>query len=301
MMVPSVSIGLPVYNGELYLEKSIQSLLAQTRDDFEILISDNHSSDRTREICESYARADRRIRCTRNPENLGAAENYNRVFRQAAGRYFKWASHDDLCAPEFLARCVAVLETDPSVVLCYPRTTFIDEEGNSIGLYEETDEFTDPHPSVRLRTWLFERSGAWCNAVFGVIRSDVLRRTPLIGKYNSSDVILLGELLLRGRMVRIPDVLFYRRDHEGRSVRAHADEEARAVWFDPSAAGRVQMPVWRWLRGYSSAIRRVPMNAGDKCRCGVLLSRWAMTQRGRLKDELLKSSRKNVAVRTRTV
>lgn len=293
-MLPSVSIGLPVYNGEDYLERSIQSLLAQTREDFELIISDNHSSDRTPEICARYAGIDPRIRFLRNDKNLGAAENYNRVFRESSGRYFKWASHDDLCAPEFLERCVEVLEGDPSVVLCFPRTSFIGGDGEMLGLYEENDDFADERPSARFRTWLFGRSGPWCNSVFGVIRSDVLRETPLIGKYNSSDVILLGELLLRGRVVRIEDVLFFRRDHAGRSVRANPDEESRAAWFEPSSAGKTHMTVWRWLRGYASAVWRAPMGAGEKARCGTLLAKWTVSHRGRLRDELVRACGRTV-------
>lgn len=300
-MVSSVSIGLPVYNGEAYLEKSIQSLLAQTRDDVELILSDNHSSDRTPEICEFFAKADRRVRYVRNPRNLGAAENYNRVFRESSGRFFKWAAHDDLCAPEFLARCVAVLEADPTVVLCYPRTAFIDGQGRAMGVYEEADDFTNDRPSARLETWLFGRSGPWCNAVFGVVRSDVLRRTPLIGKYISSDVILLGELLMRGRVVQVPDVLFYRRDHEGRSVRANPGEDARAAWFEPASAGKTHMPMWRWLRGYASAVRRVPMSVSEKRRCGTLVARWALMYRGKLKDELRRAVEKKLSPRVRAV
>lgn len=296
-----MSIGLPVYNGEAYLEKSIQSLLAQTHRDFELVISDNHSSDRTHEICKSFARADRRVRYVRNPENLGAAENYNRVFRESSGRFFKWAAHDDLCAPEFLARCVAVLEADSSVVLCYPRTSFIDGQGNVTGLYEETDDFTSERPSARLHTWLFGRSGPWCNAVFGVVRSDVLRRTPLIGKYISSDVILLGELLMRGPAVRIPEMLFYRRDHAGRSVKAHPGEDERAAWFDAASAGKTHLPAWRWLRGYASAVRRVPMSVSEKRRCGTLVARWALMYRGKLKDELRRAVEKKLSPRMRAV
>jgi glycosyltransferase involved in cell wall biosynthesis len=282
-----VSIGLPVFDGERYLEGSIRSILAQTYTDFELLISDNASTDGTREICESFSALDGRIRYMRNSRNVGAAENYNRVFRASSGRYFKWASHDDLCGSEFVERCVSVMEGDPSVVLCYPRTMFIDEDGRSIGVYEESDDFTSSRASERFSTWLFHRSGPWCNAVFGVIRSDVLWRTPLIGKYNSSDVILLGELLLRGRMVRIPEVLFYRRDHPGRSVRAHTSPEARATWFDPAGAKKVQLPAWRWGRGYAAAVLRAPNPAPEKARCATLLARWFVMQRGRLLDELL--------------
>ena len=107
---PRVSIGMPVFNGENYLAEALDSLLTQTFSDFELIISDNASTDKTEEICRAYAVRDQRIRYFRNQENLGASRNYNRVFELSSGEYFKWAAHDDLCAPEFLGRCVDVLD-----------------------------------------------------------------------------------------------------------------------------------------------------------------------------------------------
>ena len=85
-----VSIGLPVYNGEKYLEQALISILSQTYTDFELIISDNASTDRTQAICREYAAKDPRIRYYCNEENLGAAPNHNRVFELASGEYFKW-------------------------------------------------------------------------------------------------------------------------------------------------------------------------------------------------------------------
>ena len=99
---PRVSIGMPVYNGEKYLEEAIQSILAQTYSDFELVISDNASTDKTQEICLEYAARDSRVRYHRNEKNLGAAPNYNRTFELSTGQYFKWADYDDLLAEEFL-------------------------------------------------------------------------------------------------------------------------------------------------------------------------------------------------------
>ena len=96
---PRVSVGIPVFNGERFLAETIESILAQTFKDFEIVISDNASTDRTEEICRSYAARDPRIRYNRNDTNRGAAWNHNRVFELARGEYFKWQSHDDFCAP----------------------------------------------------------------------------------------------------------------------------------------------------------------------------------------------------------
>src|SRR5512139_3267591 len=119
---PRVSIGVPVYNGENFLKDALDSLLAQTFKDFEIVIADNVSTDQTEEICRSYAAKDARIRYYRNETNIGAGPNHNRVFELSRGEYFKWVCHDDMCAPEFLERCIEVLDRDPSVVLCHAET-----------------------------------------------------------------------------------------------------------------------------------------------------------------------------------
>src|SRR5437867_8743488 len=134
---PRVNIGMPVYNGERFLEEAIDSMLNQSFKDFELIISDNASTDRTQEICRAYLARDRRIRYFQNQTNLGATANFNRVFELSSGEYFKLANADDLSAPDLLAKCVAVLDAHPEVVLCYPKTTIIDENGDMIRQYED--------------------------------------------------------------------------------------------------------------------------------------------------------------------
>ncbi|NES80204.1 MAG: glycosyltransferase family 2 protein [Moorea sp. SIO2B7] len=126
---PRVSIGLPVYNGEKFLKQAIDSILAQTFKDFELIISDNASTDKTEQICREYAAKDKRISYYRNNENRGAAWNFKYTFDLARAKYFKWAAHDDVCATNFLASCVEVLDNDPSVVLSYPKTIFTKADG----------------------------------------------------------------------------------------------------------------------------------------------------------------------------
>lgn len=132
---PLVSIGLPVFNGEAFLEEAIHSVLGQTMGDLELVISDDASTDRTSEICRDWAGTDRRLRVLRNPENIGAARNYNRTFAESRGRYFRWLAHDDRLRPGYLAATVPVLEADPSVVLCNTTVDYIDERGEPIGTY----------------------------------------------------------------------------------------------------------------------------------------------------------------------
>ena len=119
---PKVGVGMPVYNGERYLEEALDSILAQSFDDFELVISDNASTDRTEEICRAYAHKDERIRYFRMRENYGVIDNFNNAFRLSAGEYFKWAASDDVCEHDYLRKAVEVLDRDPSVVRQLTRT-----------------------------------------------------------------------------------------------------------------------------------------------------------------------------------
>jgi glycosyltransferase involved in cell wall biosynthesis len=279
---------MPVYNGERFIEEAIESILGQTESDYELIISDNASSDRTGEICQVYAARDARVRYRRNKTNLGAAENYNRVFRAASGRYFKWAAHDDVCAPEFIQRCVEILERDPEVVLCYPQSIFIDEKGNHFAEYAEEVSFTDPRPHRRLWTWLMERPGGWCNLVFGVMRRDTLARTGLIGKYAASDYILIAELAMLGKLREVPELLFFRRDHTGRSGVAHSGIVRTSLWYDPSAKKNgIYCPRWRWFREYLRAVARARIGPKEKVKSGAVVLHWAIRIRNLLKEDLV--------------
>ena len=130
---PKLSIGLPVYNGERYLAETIDSLLAQSFTDYELIISDNASTDSTPAICRKYGEQDSRITYCRSETNRGAAWNFNNTVHQARGEYFKWAAHDDLYHPDFIKKCVHVLDTKYSVALCFSYTNFIDENGEDLG------------------------------------------------------------------------------------------------------------------------------------------------------------------------
>src|SRR5258706_4754500 len=127
--VPKVSIGLPVYNGATLLGRAIESLLAQTYLDFELIIADNCSTNGTVELCRDYVMRDSRIRLHQNQINIGAAKNFNRVFELSSGQFFMWAAHDDLWKSTYIAKCVAALEKFPSVVICGTDVSFIDVEG----------------------------------------------------------------------------------------------------------------------------------------------------------------------------
>ena len=272
---PRVSIGMPVYNGELFLKEALDSILAQTFKDFELIISDNGSTDGTQEICKAYAARDQRIRYYRNDQNLGGAWNFNRVFELSTGEYFRWACHDDVCEPELLERCIEVLEHKPSVVLCYPKTIIIDEHGKHIEYYPDNLNLCFPIPHKRYKRFHEHyRYGARCNALFGVMRTSILKMTPLIGSYPSSDVILLAELALLGEYYEIPEYLFFRREHAQTSVRAQPTFRQRLAWYDPAKKGQLHLTRWKWFFEYLAAIRRVQMSWGEKARCYIQIAKW---------------------------
>ena len=296
---PKVSIGLPVYNGEDFIEEAIDSILAQTFADFELIICDNASTDHTSEICRRYAERDARVYYHCNEKNLGAAANYNRVFRLAKGEYFRWAAHDDRLEPGYLAACVAVLDRDPSVVLCYPRTLIINEQSEPLSVHPDKLHLAAAEPHLRLNQY-FERYAPRrdeCNAVFGLMRRDVLGRTPLIGAYASSDLILLGEIALLGKICEIAQPLFLRRDHLRTSVRANRDLQDRAAWFDPANKAKRLLPRWRWFREYLDAVGRAPLSPTQRLRCYSVVLRWFVPHNYRIMLRELGGSVKHAVLR----
>jgi glycosyltransferase involved in cell wall biosynthesis len=134
--VPGLSVGLAVYNGENYLAESLDALLGQSYEDFELIISDNASTDSTDDICLRYAKQDSRIRYIRQPRNIGLAPNHNFVFGQARGELFKWASHDDLYARDLLQHCVAALDENPHSALAHSWTAMVDDSGAATKLVQ---------------------------------------------------------------------------------------------------------------------------------------------------------------------
>ena len=285
--MPKVSIGMPVYNGERFIRDAIDSILSQTFEDFELIISDNASTDRTEEICRESAAKDKRIQYYRNEKNLGAAKNYNRVFELSTGKYFKWAAHDDMCAPTYLERCIEVLDQNASVLLCYPKTVIIDEHGNHIENYFDNLHLNYPKPHERFKHFhICYHYPRRCNPLLGLIRASVLKKTPLIQNYVASDMILLGELALLGEFCEISEYLFFRRDHRQTSVHANPTYYERTLWFDPQKKGKIFLPSCRWFCEYIISICRVQLSLHDRIMCLLEMVKWVRWYRRRMKEDL---------------
>ena len=274
---PLVTLGVPVHDGEPYLEDSLRSLLAQDEPRLEVVVSDNASTDGTEEICRRVAGEDSRVRYTRAPENRGAAWNYNRVLELACAPWFKWAAADDLCRPGFVRQCLEGLaDAAPGTVLAYPQTVLIDADGDELGPMDDSNlDLRDDGPSHRLARLLDNRL-EW-HPVFGVVRTDVLRQTRGIGPYPLADTVVLAELCLRGRFVQVPEPLFLRRYHDRRSLVAGPSFLEQLAWYDPQRRAKAAFPQSRVTRELLTAVRLAPLDRQERVHCAsTVLRRWTL-------------------------
>jgi tetratricopeptide (TPR) repeat protein/glycosyltransferase involved in cell wall biosynthesis len=297
---PLLSVGLFVYNGERFLEDALHSILNQTFRDFELIISDNASTDRTGEISQDYARRESRIRYYRSEKNMGAGWNARRVCELATGKYFKWAAADDMLEPEFLRRCVEALESDPACVLAYPKTRVVDANGNFIGNYVTPMETNSSDPVTRFQGMLLISS--CCYQIFGVMRMSALRQVPSQGSYVNSDRVLLARMSLLGPFYEVPEHLFISRRHSEQSIRTLPVrlKQPRLFrlsnrhctlpcpeWWDPAKTRAISFPEFRELGEYFLSIYRAPLGVGQKLRCYSMLFPWIKTHFRHMLNDLI--------------
>ncbi len=276
---PRLSVGLPVYNGERFLSEALDSVLGQTYEDFELIISDNASTDDTEAICHRYEKQDSRIRYFRQPRNIGLSPNHNFVVEQGRGELFKWASYDDLYARTLLERCIEALDEHPRHILAHSWTAMINSDdevtkpyiyGLSTGSADVTERFT---------SMLYDRGG---DDLYGVIRTSVLHQVLPHDSYHNSDRTLVARLALQGPFHQIPDWLYFRRDHPEQAERACPTTRSRCANMDPRRADRLRNPTVRlygeYIYAYLEAIHRAPISRSDRQQCYRILVGW-MTHR----------------------
>jgi glycosyltransferase involved in cell wall biosynthesis len=273
---PSVTIGLPVYNGEDTLSEAVDSLLAQTFEDFELVISDNASTDATEEIGREYARADERVSFHRSPVNRGSSWNHNHLVDEARGRYFKWAADDDTYDPELLARCVEVLEADPGVVLCHSYVDDIDLDGNVLLKHDYPFRTDDPRPSVRYRDLLMLEGG---HDLYAVVRTEVMQATPPIGSFHHyAERCKIASIALWGRFHQVPEILFHHREYPTSEQRTYTTSRAIAPVLDPRRRSRLLHPTVRlhaeYIAMFVRGIRGAPLSSAERRRVYQVLGLW---------------------------
>lgn len=251
-----VSIGMPVYNEERFIRQSLDSLLGQKYENFELIISDNASTDSTPAICREYAERDKRIKYFCNQKNLGQAKNFNRVFNFSSGEYFMWASPHDLWDKVFISRCVGVLDVDKEVVLAFSSTVYIDTDGEKIGFAPEYQLDTSSifDPAKRFRRILREYKQG--NIIEGLMRRNQLGQTHLFLDTIGPELVLLAQLSLAGRFIRIDAPLFYRR----RNRPDETSEQRRERWLETIAPNmNKNFPYSILMWNHFIAVKKAPL------------------------------------------
>jgi hypothetical protein len=213
--------------------------------------------------------------------------NYNISFTLSSGVYFKWAAHDDILDPEYLRKCVDILDNNKSILCCHSKVGRIDENGITVGNYDERTlrDIDSFQPHKRFADMLSQRNTCW--TVFGVIRTSSLKKTPLLGNYIGADRNLLAELALMGRIYEIPEHLMYRRDHPKSFTHIYYSRNCvrnyrkQMAWFTTEKRRTpVILPNWKNFIEYFKSVHRVPLALHEKLLCYQEIGRWLTIDKG---------------------
>jgi glycosyltransferase involved in cell wall biosynthesis len=285
-----VVVGLPVYNGERYLGAAIESHLAQSFGDFQLVISDNGSTDAT-DICADFARKDARVKVLRSPENRGILWNHRRVFEaiESPHQYFRWAAADDIMEPGLLEAMVEVLDTRSEVEAVVPDTRNIDTDNRIIGSMARTLDLQSADAFERARQVL--TSGYQMVIAFGLFRASTLQSLRTRPDYIGWDFVFLWELALRGQMVQPVGPVLLRRFHPGAMSNVKTAKEMRK-WVEPKSSARMTFPHWTWAYERLRALLAAPLPRHDRLRIAKLLARVTVWQRGALAKDVTQAARR---------
>jgi glycosyltransferase involved in cell wall biosynthesis len=196
-----VSLGVPVYNGERFIRRVLDSLIGQTYKNLEIVLSDNASTDRTAEICQEYVARDRRIRYYRNAVNQGLPANWRRVFELASGEYFAWTGADDVRPPTFVEECVAALLRQKGAVMAYGPVISKAQAGEAIVEVLGEARLSATQVAARVRTFTYAlRHNA---LLYGLYRRDAMAKTTYVPYGYGKDYLLCLQMCVLGPLVHI--------------------------------------------------------------------------------------------------
>jgi glycosyltransferase involved in cell wall biosynthesis len=288
-----VVVGLPVYNGEKYIAAAIESHLSQSFGDFDLVISDNGSTDATQEICRGFASQDERVKYFRSDTNRGILWNHRRVFEaiQNPNQYFRWAAADDIMEQGLLQAMVDILESRPEVEAVVPDTKNIDRNGKIIGSMARGLDLPFPDVFERAKQVLM---GAYQMVIaFGLFRAATLQRLRTRPNYIGWDFVFVWELALWGQIVQTTGPVLLRRWHAGAMSHVKTAKEMRK-WVEPNFTGGMNFPHWTWSYERLRALLAAPLSPRDRWRVGKFLARATVWQRASLVRDVTQAARRTL-------
>jgi glycosyltransferase involved in cell wall biosynthesis len=281
-MAPQVSIGLPVRNGEQFIGKAIESVLAQDYSDLELVICDNASDDSTPDIVRSYVVRDPRVKLHQNESDLGQIENMNRVFELASGAYFRWIGADDWFEPNYISTCTAHLDRHPKLIGVSTYIKYFDDDGNSF-YYEYTGErLESPHAHRRFSRmlWLLSSDYRYCDPHYTMYRRTALEKTHLCQVAFAPDRILAAEVSLVGPIGHIPECLAYRR----RVPSDYSQRDFLHRRYRPDEPDKLRRSWGRLSANFNRLVSAAPLTGYQKAVCRAAIARFFFkTERRALK------------------
>jgi glycosyltransferase involved in cell wall biosynthesis len=217
---PRVSIGMPVYNGQSAVRRAIESLLGQSFGDFEIIISDNASTDATGDICREYVGRDNRVQYFRQPENIGAPRNFHFVLDKARGDDFMWAAYDDLWRPQFIEKCLSALERDPEIAVAFTRYWVLSRKYAPLKMryFPDLSILASDDPFTRVSSYMsMPEFTHKANVIYGLWRREAVREMvdtlrDVADQFAAFglDVAQVAHVLARSKACQVPEVLFFK-------------------------------------------------------------------------------------------
>jgi glycosyltransferase involved in cell wall biosynthesis len=262
---PIVSFGVPVRNGEKYLPKLFNSLLAQDFADFEVIIGDNLSDDRTEAICRDYACRDPRIKYFRHPENLGQSGNFNRVLELAQGQYFRWIGDDDWIEPDYTRKCVEFLQRHPDWIGVTTEQRHHFDDGTFHYKEYQGDRLDSPLPHLRFRRmmWFMTADYGFIDPIYTMYRRDAMLKTRGMLLIQAQDQVLAAELSLIGPFGHIPECLAHRRRHSYHIV----SQDSLVKHYEPNNAKKIQGRHIRSTLAIWDFVQQSPLTVWQKLLC----------------------------------
>jgi glycosyltransferase involved in cell wall biosynthesis len=260
--VPRLSFGLPVFNGERSIGRTIESVQKQTFGDFELVISDNHSSDGTARLIAERSQNDPRIRLFSQPSNAGIVANFNRAFRLSRGEYFRWIGADDWLEPAYAEKCVALLDQHPEAigVTTYQAHWSDNHEKHYAEYQGRRVDSPLAHERFDVCLWLLNADYRFFDPMYSLHRRRVLERTHGLRPVLNGDQMLSAELSLLGPYVHVAECLANRGIPRG-------NEKGILELLRPPGHPPLSPHPEQYLRLLHQLIQAAPLDGAQKLAC----------------------------------